>query len=93
MFDWRKRVNQGILVLFAFSTLSLPLVSGCARHPSKEELTQLDQAREAAEAAQQKLDAKKKEKAQAETKLAGKKAELEKAKATKAAVEVNLSSE
>ena len=92
MSNWRRRINQCILVLFVFSTLSLPFVSGCARHPSKEELTQLDQTRQAAEAAEQKLSAKKKEKAQAEAKLAEKKAELEKAKTTKAAVERNLSS-
>ena len=88
---WRK-VTQGVLVFFAFSILSLPFFSGCARHPSKEELTQLDEAREAAMAAEKKLSTKKKEKAEVEAKQAAKKAELEKAKATKATTEANLAS-
>ena len=93
MSNWRRRVTQCMLALFAFSMLSLPFISGCARHPSQEELTQLEQAREAAGAAEEKVEAKKREKVQAEAKLAEKKAALEKAKATKAAVEANLSSE
>ena len=87
-----KKVTQGVLVFFSLSALSLPFFSGCARHPSKEELTQLDQAREAAMAVEKKLSTKKQEKAQVEAKLAAKKAELEKAKATKAATEANLAS-
>lgn len=92
MSNRRRKVKQWVLVPLAVFTLGLPLVSGCARHPSSEELTQLEQTRQAADAAELKVQAKKTEKAQAELKLAAKKAELEKVKGTKAATEANLAS-
>jgi len=87
-----KNVARRILALFAFSALLLSLAAGCARHPSDEELMQLEQTRQASEAAARKVELKKEEKAQAEAKLATKKAELEEANSTKAQTETNLRS-
>ena len=87
-----KKVAKRILAFFAFSTLLVSLAGGCARHPSDEELMQLEQSREASEAAARKVEMKQKEKAQTEAKLATKKAELEEAEATKAETEANLRS-
>ena len=87
-----KKVAKRILAFLAFSTLLVSLAAGCARHPSDEELMQLEQSRQASEAVARKVDLKRKEKAQAEAKLAAKKAELEEAKATKAETEANLQS-
>ena len=92
MSNRRRKVKQWVLIPLAFFTLTLPFVSGCARHPSSEELTQLEQTRQAVDAAERKVQVKKDEKAQAELKLAAKKAELEKVKSTKAATEANLAS-
>ena len=92
MSNRRKKAKQWVLVSLAFSALTLPFLSGCARHPSSEELTQLEQARQASDAAERKVQVKQDEKAQVELKLAAKKAELARVKGIKAATEANLAS-
>ena len=69
--------RKALVMVLAFSMLALPLLAGCTKHPSPEELSQLDEARMAAEGAEKKLEEKKAEKAQLEAELAQKKAELE----------------
>jgi len=59
---------------------------GYTKHPSPEELSQLDGARMAADAAEKKLEEKKSEKVQLEAELAQKKAELEALKEKRDAV-------
>ena len=75
------------LITTAFSIL---LLSGCARGPSQEELSLLEEKRQAVEAAQKQVDEKKAEKARLERKVAEKKTTIEALKekrdATKAAL-------
>ena len=75
------------LITVAFS---ISLLSGCSRGPSQEELSLLEEKRQAVEAAQQQRDEKKAEKARLERKVAEKKttqtALEEKRDATKAAL-------
>ena len=70
--------------------LSLPLVVGCARAPSQEELSLLEGKRMAAEAAEKQVVELKAEKARLERKVAEKKAEKkaqqEKLETTRAAL-------
>lgn len=85
-----RTVRKVLVLVLAFSMLALPLLTGCAKHPSPEELGQLDEARMAAEAAEKKLEEKKNEKAQLETELAQKKAELEALKEKRDAVKLKV---
>ena len=55
--------------------LSLSLLAGCSFGPSQEEMSLLDQRRQAVEAREKMVDQKKAEKARLERKLAEKKAE------------------
>ena len=75
------------LITVAFS---ISLLSGCSRGPSQEELSLLEEKRQAVEAAQKQIDEKKAEKARLERKVAEKKtaqkALEEKRDATKAAL-------
>jgi septal ring factor EnvC (AmiA/AmiB activator) len=75
------------LVMAAFSIF---LLSGCAGGPSQEELSLLEEKRQAVEAAQKQVEEKKAEKARLERKVAEKKATKkaleEKRDATKAAL-------
>ena len=75
------------LITAAFSIL---LLSGCSRGPSQEELSLLEEKRQAVEAAQKQVDEKKAEKARLERKVAEKKTTIEALKekrdATKAAL-------
>ena len=86
-----KAVRHTFVLTLVFSMLALPLLSGCTKHPSTEELGQLDEARLAAEAAEKTVQEKKSEKAQLETELAQKQADLkalqEKRDAVKSKVE------
>ena len=82
-----RTARRVLVVVLAFSMLALPLLTGCTKHPSPEELSQLDEARMAAEAAEKKLEEKQNEKAQLEAELAQKKADLEALKEKRAAVE------
>jgi len=52
---------------------SISLLSGCSRGPSQEELSLLEEKRQAVEAAQKQIDEKKAEKARLERKVAEKK--------------------
>ena len=71
-------------------SFSISLLSGCSRGPSQEELSLLEEKRQAVEAAQKQIDEKKAEKARLERKVAEKKtaqkALEEKRAATKAAL-------
>jgi len=58
------------LITVAFSIF---LLSGCSRGPSQEELSLLEEKRQAVEAAQKQIDEKKAEKARLERKVAEKK--------------------
>ena len=58
------------LITVAFS---ISLLSGCSRGPSQEELSLLEEKRQAVEAAQKQIDEKKAEKARLERKVAEKK--------------------
>ena len=55
------------LITVAFS---ISLLSGCSRGPSQEELSLLEEKRQAVEAAQRQIDGKKAEKARLERKVA-----------------------
>ena len=58
------------LITVAFS---ISLLSGCSRGPSQEELSLLEEKRQAVDAAQKQIDEKKAEKARLERKVAEKK--------------------
>ena len=64
------------LMCVGFSLLLLPLITGCAKRPSKEELSKLEEAKQAALAAEKELDAKKAERAELERELDKKQKEL-----------------
>ena len=75
------------VVAFLFSTFAL---SGCAKHPSKEQLQTLEETKKAALAAEDQLAQKQQEKADLEKQLAEKKKKLDEAKAEKEAVQKRL---
>ena len=72
-----------LLTLFCvgFSLLLLPLLTGCSKRPSKDELSKLEEAKQAALAAEKELDAKKAERAELEKELDKKQKELNDLKA------------
>lgn len=84
--NWLKKLSIFVL---AFSVLSLPLLSGCTKHPSPQELTRLEEASQAAETAEETLQQKKEEKAALEAELSAKKAQLKKLEAKREAVKEN----
>jgi len=69
------------LMCVSFSLLLLPLITGCAKRPSKEELSKLEEAKQAALAAEKELEAKKAERADLEKELDKKQKELNDLKA------------
>jgi outer membrane murein-binding lipoprotein Lpp len=69
------------------AALSLTLVVGCARGPSQEEMSLLEEKRVAAEAAEKKVTELKAEKARLERKIAEKKAQKQALQEKKEAVE------
>ncbi|MFH1006453.1 MAG: hypothetical protein V1800_02970 [Candidatus Latescibacterota bacterium] len=71
-----KMVRHTFVLALIFSMLMLPMLTGCTKHPSTEELGQLDEARLSAEAAEKMVQEKKAEKAQLQQELARKQAEL-----------------
>ena len=64
------------LTFVGLSLLLLPLISGCAKRPSKEELSKLEEAKMAALAAEKELEAKKSERSDLEKELDAKQREL-----------------
>ena len=64
-----KSVRLLTLIIVSLSLLLLPLISGCAKRPSKDELSKLEEAKMAAMAAEKELDAKKAERANLEKEL------------------------
>jgi len=85
-----RTARRVLVVVLAFSMLALPLLAGCTKHPSPEELSQLDEARMAAEGAEKTLEEKKTEKAQLEAELAQREAELEALKGKRDAVKSKM---
>jgi hypothetical protein len=71
----RFTVLSFLLVAFLAGTL----LTGCARHPSPEELNQLEMTKQAALAAEKEAEAKKQERMEWEAKLKDKQAELQQA--------------
>ncbi len=72
------------------TALSLPLLSGCARGPSQEELSALEEKRQAVKAANKQVQEKKAEKAHLERKVAEKKATKKALEEKRAATKVAL---
>jgi len=66
--------------------------TGCARHPSQEQLQQLEETKKAALAAEQQLSECQKEKADLEKQLKAKQDELAKVKSEKSTVQSRLQS-
>jgi|YNPNPStandDraft_1061719.scaffolds.fasta_scaffold64618_2 septal ring factor EnvC (AmiA/AmiB activator) len=81
----RKTLRRGWILGMA-ALLLVTFALGCAKHPSKEQLTKLDETKQAALAAEEQLKAKDAEKASLEKQLAAKQQELEKCQAEKKAV-------
>ncbi|MCD6169978.1 MAG: hypothetical protein J7J76_05450 [Candidatus Latescibacteria bacterium] len=85
----KKWLKNLATIAFVASMLSLPLLAGCTKHPSPQELTRLEEASHAAEAAEKTLQQKKEEKAALEAELSAKKARLKKLEAKRDAVKAN----
>ncbi|MFQ6091842.1 MAG: hypothetical protein ACE5OR_04030 [bacterium] len=75
------------LAFVGLSLLLLPLISGCAKHPSKDQLSKLEEAKMAAQAAEKELEAKRSERTDLESQLDGKQRELNDLKAERDAVQ------
>jgi septal ring factor EnvC (AmiA/AmiB activator) len=75
----KKLCRFTILSLLIFAFLVGTLLTGCARHPSPEELNQLEQTKAAALAAEEEAEAKAQERMEWEQKLKQKQEELNQA--------------
>jgi peptidoglycan hydrolase CwlO-like protein len=64
-----KTVRLLTLILVSFSLLLLPLITGCSKRPSDEELSKLEEAKMAALAAEKEVEAKKAERTDLEKEL------------------------
>ena len=82
-----KKARLLLFIVAGFSLIILPLISGCAKHPSKEELSKLEEAKMAAQAAEKELEAKKSERNDLEKELNEKQRELNDLKAERDQVE------
>jgi len=76
-----KTVRLITLIFVSFSLLLLPLITGCSKKPSPDELSKLEEAKMAAMAAEKELEAKKAERADLEQELEKKQKELNDLKA------------
>ncbi|MDZ7412057.1 MAG: hypothetical protein ONB15_00810 [candidate division KSB1 bacterium] len=85
----RKTVNAGWVLAVAMLLLVV-FAMGCAKHPSQEQLSKLEETKQAALAAEDQLKAKDAEKASLEQQLAAKKQELAKCQEEKQAVAQRL---
>jgi|GEM_PF-1187765 len=68
-----------VLSFLMLALLAGTLLTGCARHPSPEELNQLEMTKQAALAAEEEAEAKKQERMEWEAKLKEKQQELQQA--------------
>jgi septal ring factor EnvC (AmiA/AmiB activator) len=75
----KKLCRFTILSFLVCALLASTLLTGCARHPSPEELNQLEQTKAAALAAEKEAEAKKQERMEWEGKLQKKQQELKQA--------------
>ena len=82
-----KTARVLMLTLLSLSLILLPLITGCAKRPSKEELSKLEEAKMAAQAAEKELEAKKSERMDIEKELDEKQRELNDLKAERDDVE------
>jgi septal ring factor EnvC (AmiA/AmiB activator) len=82
-----KAARVLMVALLGFSLILLPFISGCAKRPSKEELSKLDEAKMAAQAVEKELEAKKSERMDLEKELDEKQRELNDLKADRDKVE------
>ena len=87
-----SKISTHCLWSFTAAALSLLLLAGCARSPSREELSLLEQKRQGMEAAEKEVVEKKAEKARLERKLADKKAEKKALEDKRAATKSALTS-
>ena len=74
----RRVIRCFVLTLFALVVITSLLLTGCTRYANEEQLTTLDETEAAADAVQQKITEKEKEKADLQQKLAEKQDELKK---------------
>jgi len=81
-----KTVRVLTLVMAGFCLVLLPMISGCSKHPSKEELTKLEEAKKAAQSAEKELQAKKTERGDLQKNLDSKQRLLNDTKADRDAV-------
>jgi septal ring factor EnvC (AmiA/AmiB activator) len=86
----RKLLNKAVGVGLVVALASLPLLSGCVSMASQEQLTMLENARKAAEAAEADLVSCKQNKAKLEKTLAKKKQTLKEKTADRDAVKKAL---
>lgn len=75
-----KTVRVLTLVTAGFCLVLLPLISGCSKHPSKAELSKLEEVKKAAQSAEKDLQAKKAERGDLEKELDAKQRQLNDAK-------------
>ena len=83
-------MKKSIILLFTIASLALLFGTGCTKRPGQEELSQLSEARMAAESAEKKLAELRAERAQLEATLEAKKEELRKAEEERDAVKAML---
>jgi septal ring factor EnvC (AmiA/AmiB activator) len=69
-------LNKLARFLLIGSCIAMAAMTGCTKKPSQDELTKLDEAKQAAESAEKKLSELKQERQQLETTLATKQTEL-----------------
>ncbi len=88
-----KMLRRSLVILLLCAFLGSMVLSGCARHPGPEELNQLEMTKAAALAAEEKAEAKTKERMEWEAKLKEKQKQLQKAEDDLKAVEDALAAE
>ena len=85
-----KNSNSITKLLLASVAVSAMLFTGCTKHPDQDQLSQLEEARAAAQSAEQTLANKKQERMQLEQQVAQKESELSDKKAEKADVQQKM---
>lgn len=86
----RRVIRCFVLTLFALVVITSLLLTGCTRYANEEQLTTLDETEAAADAVQQKITEKEKEKADLQQKLAEKQDELKKVQAEKEKIQSKI---
>ncbi len=87
MLKIKKLISFSLVAVFSLSLLT---ATGCSRHPNKEQIQMMEEARNACLAAEQKLNEVQGNRANLESQLQAKKADLDKAQNEKAHVEQGL---